>query len=333
MPRSRDSETRMPCQRNETSLCQPEHHYLFKVDKTKSSDRAETSTLQDQRRVQNFTHSECHRNNFTTLTASDYISEPSLTWKPQPISDGNCPAINRSDFEECRQALRRTFQDCNQAEFRFVTCLIPCVLNCVRWLSRPEILAAATLLNPDRYSTKLVNANQWSQEEHWLQKCSSIITETPGGNMIFHSQAMRVFLRSFNIPGVDTSHRTLALICRNQIELNRHFNVALPPDPNGSGILGAVQVFSLYATAFGNHHLKVASLTSMILTAEEDRSISKAKNRVSQVYDDFDLIQNGATQLSLSEECDDWVILASTQDMTPSSDTDSRIKPSYQSST
>lgn len=330
MPRSQDSSRCLPCRRS-GFLYQPEY-----LDGSRAGAETPdpTSTSQGHSQVQGSTLSD--RSDFTRPTESEYNSEPAPTFKSQSIpprsfNDGYRRTVSRSDLEQCRQALRKTFRDCDQVEFRFVTRVISCVLNCARWLSRREVLAATTLLDLDRTSNKPMSANHWSQEEYWLRKCDSVITETPAGNMIFRSRSMRVFLRNFSIPGVDTSHTTLALICRNQIELDRHF--ASPPDANGPRILRAVQVLSPYVAAFKNHHLKAASLTSIIPVAEEDQAILKVKHSISEACDDFEIMQEGTEQLSLSEECDDWVMLAPAQTMNPPRDTESRIKPSYHPST
>lgn len=335
MPRPRDTPKCLPC-RESGLVCQPEH--LDETDVLHMSERSiveakatrglqpplayHTQTRQDDTHTHGPTHSD--GKNLTPKAIRGYHSGSRATLQPQPITPRPStyrtdPAVSTFDLEYCRQALRKTFQDCDKTEFRLVTRLISCILSCARWLSRREILAAVTLFDPERTSERPANASQRSQGDHWLRKCNLIIMETLEGNMAFRSSAMEFFLRKFMIKGVDTSHRTLALICRRQREFEERCPTDIASLNNRSDVLRAAQVLSPYVSTFGDHHLKAASLTSIISNVEEDVALFKAKESVGGTSDDLEIIQNGTQQLSLREEKNGWMLLSPTPAMTPPS--------------
>lgn len=277
----------------------------------------EPPVLQGRHENEDLNHSNDRGKSSHSATA-EYGSDKGPALTPQPVlipsnPDTGRQAISRTDLDHCRQALRRTVRDCDSAEFRSVSCLISCLLSSARWLTRREILAATTLLYRDRVFKKPMNLNQRSQEEHWLHKCNHIVVETLKGHVIFRSTAMRTFLRSFSIQGIDTSHRTMALICRNQIELDRRFARDVTSQIDRSDIFRAVQIFSPYVSEFGSYHLKAASLTSMIVVGESDQTSLEAKHDGNEGKEDFEIIQRRTQQLSLGEEGDDWVVLNPTR--------------------
>lgn len=245
--------------------------------------------------------------------ASMCSSEPSPSLKPRsifcrPKNSMNRMIINRSELEECRQALRRVFEDCSMPEFQSISCAISCVLNSGRLLTRCELVAAANLFLLDNGIP--IREQQRIRVEDWLRKCHPILLDTLDGKIDFvHSRAMKAFLRSFRIRGIDTSHRTLGVVCRNYIELSRHLMRDVRTQSIGLGVHQAVKALSEYVTAFGNHHLRLASFTSTAVLEQQECSRFLTQASCSDTEEDFEVIQTGTKQLSLSEERDDWVML------------------------
>lgn len=251
-------------------------------------------------------------------TMSSCMSEPSPTLKPRsipcrPDNGMNRLIVNRSDLEQCRQALRRVFEDCSTSDFQTISCAISCVLNSGRPLTRYELTAATNLFHLDKDWEVSIREQQWIQVNDWLRKCHPILRETPDGKIVFlHSRAMKAFLRSFRIRGLDSSHRTLGVICRNHIELDRRPMQDARNQSMRPGIRRAVQALSEYVTAFGNHHLRLASFTGMTELRPQEKSRALTRGSRSDTDEDFEVIQTRTKQLSLGAERDDWIVLDQT---------------------
>lgn len=243
-----------------------------------------------------------------TLATSICSSTPEVEEEPRLVTlramyRRDKQVLLRHDLEQCRQGLHKTVQSCNQAEYRQFCCAISCVLNSARPLSRPELGAAVKLNTLGRDWRSIMHDEQWTQLDSWIHRCSSIFVETLDGKIDFlHPMATRIFLRNRRIPGVDISHRTFGMISRNHIELHRFLASS---SIARSDLVQAVHTLSSYVEEFGNHHLRAASLTSIIEVEGNDSR--------DDVSDGFEMISQATNQLSLVGEDGDWIVVKQTR--------------------
>lgn len=164
---------------------------------------------------------------------------------------------------------------------------------------RGELAAATNLHSLGRDWQRCMQDEQWIQLDQWIHKCSSIFVETLDGKIDFLRPTItRMFLRSIRIPGIDISHKTLGMVCRNQIELHRFLarNGTARPD-----LIQAVQAMLPYVREFGDYHLRLASLKSIMTIAPDD-------NRT-DANDGFEMISAGTSKLSIREGKGDWMVV------------------------
>lgn len=241
----------------------------------------------------------------STASTNSSVSFPTVTAQTAPHQGSkelDQLAIRRRELEQCRQALQVLFRDCRQSEFEDICCAISCVYSSVRPLSRDELSAAINLYSLGRDWKKAMEDEQWTQLDQWFYKCRSIFVETLDSKIDFvRSTSMRLLLRNVRIPGIDTSHRTLGILCRNQMELQSFHarNGVARPD-----LVRDMQAMSTYVREFGSRHLQAASLTSIIAVAQDDTCTNTS--------DDFEMISTGTSNLSISEKKGDWLVVKQT---------------------
>lgn len=187
-----------------------------------------------------------------------------------------CPGLPMSltDFEDCYQIMCEALRSCANLEFKALSCATSCVLNSTRPLQGAELQTAVQLY----VSHRLVQARECSMPNQALEDYRvsttrphlwykpSLFSLDEQGQIQFTSQAMPAFLQSFRIRGIDTSHRTIAVICLAQIECESGINnlrARETPYP---------VAFTTYARENWEHHVQMAEKKSLMFSDPTLRS-------------------------------------------------------------
>lgn len=230
-------------------------------------------------------------------------------------------AMTCSLLEQCRQALRTTIRNGDEKDFGFLCCALSCLLNSYRPLSRRELLVAVFIYLCNFQQNDTTLDAELEELHRRLRKCDQILEERPDGTIVFHSEAMPYLLRNYAISGIDTSHRTWAIICRKlkMNDLRRHHR-------GNHGTQQVARTLSDYVETFGSAHANAASLTSLITyppnppkttTTSSDFTVNGSQRKSdlapngngNDTNGDTEALQEGMGQLKVSEEVNDWILV------------------------
>lgn len=140
---------------------------------------------------------------------------------------------------------------------------------------------------------------QWTALEEWFPKCNPIFVEDSNGRIGFlQPTAMNILLRNLRIPGIDISHKCLGIVCRNFQELDKASGTRSDLRPD---LVRAIKALSSYIANFGDHHLRAASLASIVVVGQNDTH--------SDTNDDFEMVTKSTKHLSIGDERGDWIVL------------------------
>lgn len=230
-------------------------------------------------------------------------------------------SISPASIESCRQALLTSFRLCNNDEFQRLSCVISCTLNSVRPLKISELedaVATSLGLQPHQSSLSTLKMRDFAS---WVCKFGAIFKLNDRGEVLFLQDAMNHFLHGFCVQGIDASHRTIAMICLEQIELEAEFE-------DWEKVEGEQSAFLNYAKQHWQHHYQIAGKKSLFLKSDRKRRYSELSGRssidlMSSSTSDLEPtpsslqdVQRGFKRLNLE---DDWVhVKSGQQNMTTS---------------
>lgn len=175
-----------------------------------------------------------------------------LTLRSLMASDFWLDISNRGNHLDCYRCLSDVLMMSKDQNLDSLTCAIALVLTSVRPLHRLELQAALKVCR--------LEASGWlvgSFHPGRVQRCSpweSMFRCTELEFVHFSLRYMPTFLQSFRIRGIDTSHRTIAVACLAQMEMD-------------SGVQAnskdCISSFSEYARQNWRHHYQAASRKSL----------------------------------------------------------------------
>ncbi|KAK5074933.1 hypothetical protein LTR64_001138 [Lithohypha guttulata] len=153
----------------------------------------------------------------------------------------------------------------------------------------------------------------------WLRYFELLLKTNVEGQVSFKQHAMAFFLQRFRIEGIDTSHRTIALLCNELNELE-----GFVPDTgiNGQPVSQrTTSSFATYASKHSQYHYHIASKSSLCLRTDSSwKDISTIRrpsflvpNPTSRAEDesDFEVIEKDFRQLKIDAESQDWIFVDS----------------------
>lgn len=229
--------------------------------------------------------------------------------------DSSPPAIQRMSFEGCRQVLLRAFGLCSDKAFQQLSCTISCVLSSARPLNVTELQAAVKIFFVALRQERLVSSVTVKDFTIWLRKFEPLFKWDDGGYVSFGQSEMQYFLRNFCIQGIDASHRTIAIICLEQIELQS--SVEGWDSMEGEGC-----AFSRYATQYWRYHHQIARKTSLFLkynrtrrkmsrSGETSKASSVSDSATTSHFGSTENVQNELESFNLDNDSQEWVFIKS----------------------
>lgn len=164
----------------------------------------------------------------------------------------------RLELQHCPEILRTVFEGCQQEVFVRVTCAISCVLSSEQRLSVQALSEAVALYM--EYQEHTISARECMIAfQSSLTMLESLFSTTASGQLTFTTPTMPQFLRTYPIRGIDVSHRTIAMLCREQMQrIHEEEHENRQPAHDRSA-------FSAYAVQNWQHHYRIAKRTSLFL--------------------------------------------------------------------
>lgn len=181
-----------------------------------------------------------------------------------PLGSG----LAKCEFEFCRQTLKTVFQQCTDTDFKRLSVIISCLLNCVRSLHVTEITTILALLLGRETGTETTEDEVVNELQ---AKCSPIFFQDSAGYLHFDHPLIPTFLLAYTVKGIDPSHTILARACTTQVELDggvQSFNLSRIGTPQLR-----TGVFSGYAAENWQDHYRRAEKGCPSLTAQVHRML------------------------------------------------------------
>ena len=187
--------------------------------------------------------------------------------------------LSKSEFENCRRALKVVIQRCSDFEFLHLSTLISCLLHCFRPLQRFELEEILSVLHQTPIDQDENDRVRSENDLAWLsQKCREIVFVDAAGFVRFTHPMIQEFLRTCNIVGIDRSHQTLAKACVTQIESNIEAQTSQEHQ-------ALAPTFATYAAKHWVYHYRHVQGTAPGLTARVHRMIVNGMSRRSMASD------------------------------------------------
>lgn len=182
---------------------------------------------------------------FKRLHASNSLHERMIIGSrrlTQPV----IPAVIVTEYDICCQQLRSVLDRECAVGFLCICCAISILSTRLRPLHKEEITAAVKL------NTSMCGE---SADHFCLSVSNQMMVENSNGVVDFVNSRMKDFLQTFHIRGIDTSHKTIANICKMQHDLdNSNVQQTLAFEAN----LHVNSAFSGYADKYWRMHQKQA---------------------------------------------------------------------------
>lgn len=174
--------------------------------------------------------------------------------------------LTKSEFEFCRQSLKRAFASCTNLQFLRFSVIISCILYCLRPLHRSEIVAIFRLLVSDLVEEDdKYDDGEGANVAEWLgEMCGEVVFIDVSGFFRFVDPSFPHFLRAVPIAGIDNTHQTIAKACLFQVQREVSFS-------DGETPAGDTTAFSTYAAQCWQHHYRCVEDACSFLTAKVHR--------------------------------------------------------------
>lgn len=186
-----------------------------------------------------------------------------------------------TELESCRQNLKQTFRNSDGQSFAYVCCAISCVLNSRNPLHISAINVAVTLVINHRRTVQDPHEYESIAGRRWFEACSLVLHKDTKGRVHFRTAAMPLFLWAFCIRGLDASHRTIALACLIQTQLDRLSSMRSRDAAPAVSFPLASSRFSAYAASNSDYHCeKAGTLREWFLSQEPRPEAVSAEDRV-----------------------------------------------------
>jgi len=257
-----------------------------------------------------------------------YRSQKSIT-KPEVVSDGSRAStgtstwpssasagigfadrsqlvVEKKKLERCQEVLLRAFRISTEEDTEDLVCTISCTLSATRCLHTSEMRDAIAMHAYAQRSERYWIDHSTADFHAWLMKFGALFTINDEACVAFGMAEMAHFLRSFRIRGIDSSHRTVAMICLAFRELDNLRRVKGMPSP-----------FSSYAACNWQHHHRIAAKSSISLRYERlARKRSGSRDRRSTACSprrrnslSLDRMQVRLHKLEVEDEAEDWILI------------------------
>lgn len=238
--------------------------------------------------------------------STPYLANTAARTSPPSVAD-------RTYVRKCREALLKAFRACTDPDFEKLSFLISCTLNCRQQLTTSEMKDAADLFCNAQNESSGPPTQTTRDFELWLRRFESLFKIANSEQVSFSLQGMELLLRTFRIRGIDTSHRTIAMTCLAQVELDE-----------GSHFLEGWQrgrsAFSHYAKQNWQYHHSIAQRTSLYLRFDKmkrRRSRSREAQEISRGpsrgggpdSENLCLVAGKFEHLALEDGLQDWVLV------------------------
>lgn len=255
-------------------------------------------------------------------------SQKSIT-KPEAVSDGSRTSTGTSAWprsasagigfadrsqlvvvkktlERCQEVLLRAFRVSTEEDTEDLVCTISCTLSTTRCLHTSEMRDAVAMHAYAQRSERYWIDHSTADFHAWLMKFGALFTINDAACVSFSMAEMAHFLRSFRICGIDSSHRTVAMICLAFQELNNLRRVDGMPSP-----------FSSYAACNWQYHHRIAAKSSISLRyGRLARRRPSSRERWLTAYSprrrnslSLDKMQVQLHKLEVEDEAEDWVLV------------------------
>lgn len=229
--------------------------------------------------------------------------------------------ITSTSLEQCREALLKVFRYCTDHDFRQVSCVISCVLTARRPLKIQELVGAvklSTWMLQQQFPLSIPSTST-QDNSAWLRYFRFLLKTNVEGQVSFKQHAMAFFLQRFRIEGIDTSHRTIALLCNG---LNEFEGFVPDTEMNGQAVSQrTTSSFATYASKHSQYHYHIASKSSLCLRTDSSwkdiptirRPSFLVLNPMSRAEDesDFEVIEKEFGELKIDAESQDWIFVDS----------------------
>lgn len=161
-----------------------------------------------------------------------------------------------SESTFCSHTLRLAFRTCPRNNFPSLACSISCVLGSKEQLSVSALCEAVNLYL--EHTDRLAAHKGVKEFGCWLRTFGDLFTIQESALVIFALPSMKTFLTSFPIQGIDSSQKTIAMLCLAQVELDCGNNPTIDD-------AGDLSEFSAYASANWKQHQRIARKSSISL--------------------------------------------------------------------
>lgn len=224
-----------------------------------------------------------------------------------------------AELETCRQTLRTTFEMASNQYFVYVCCAVSCIMHARDPLQPEAITTAVTGLVEYHVAIQRHVKPGIPTETQWLTFCQFILRINTNGTISFKSMAMRLFLSSFRIRGLDASQKTIALACLIRLNLDHRETSAASDTFEEQIDTVPTRTFSTYAAQHVNYHCRWAGITNEYSNNRDLTTLRIAYSRIGpqvavQEY------RSGAATLSepmsvISDQLDrvslddDWIVV------------------------
>lgn len=197
------------------------------------------------------------------------------------------PTVGRSPlsleaFETCRQILISSFTACNDTEFQLISCAISCIMAAVRRLHVSELQGGIAIYFEAQYQSDF--ATKMTQDEFvaTIQRHIFLYKVEQDQTVSFSHCGMATFLQNYRIKGVDASNRTIAMICRAQIQTYQSYNFRSQYTDHSFSFLD-------YAQRYCQYHCQIAMRTCLSLDFDKPNDTVDISDQfaVLQIEDDW----------------------------------------------
>jgi len=180
-----------------------------------------------------------------------------------------------AEFSTIKETLLETFKSCSELLFLSVSCALSCVLRSFRPLHQNELAGAVVLFLASRSVSVSEVACDKDLSVGWLSQCSAVLTVDERGYVSFARTSFRLFLQSYRVEGIDSTHATIATICLLQIQIQTCQRSSSQPSAECAKLWNsASSATAKYATEFWVQHYRCVQALRPDLTYTAYRVIS-----------------------------------------------------------